>query len=281
MAKTAIITGGAGGMGLATARLLGADHRIVLADLDQERLDTTAATLAHEGIEAGTIVCDITDRDSVDGLFLVAASGGAVRAVVHTAGVSPQMGDAALMIRINALGTVNLANAALAIAGEGFALVNVSSIAGHMIPRAVLPKRSYPLALTDPERFAAKLTAAAHRAPRRLRPGLAYGISKHFVIWFSQAMAASFGVKRARILSVSPGSFDTAMGRLEEKSGSGALVDHAALRRYGRPEEIAEVLAFCASERPGYLTGTDILCDGGATAALTRKDRLAMARGTR
>jgi hypothetical protein len=40
-----------------------------------------------------------------------------------------------------------------------------------------------------------------------------------------------------------------------------------------------EILAFCASERPGYLTGTDILCDGGATAGLTRKDRLAMARG--
>lgn len=76
-------------------------------------------------------------------------------------------------------------------------------------------------------------------------------------------MAGAFGAKGARILSVSPGSFDTAMGRLEEKSGSVDLVDHAALQRYGRLEEIAEVLAFCASERPGYLTGTDILCDGG------------------
>lgn len=55
--------------------------------------------------------------------------------------------------------------------------------------------------------------------------------------------------------------------------------DYAALQNYGRPEEIAEVLAFCASERPGYLTGADILCDCGATAGLTRKDRLAMARG--
>jgi NAD(P)-dependent dehydrogenase (short-subunit alcohol dehydrogenase family) len=279
MATSAIITGGAGGMGLATARLLGADHRIVLADLDQARLDTAAAALAEDGIEAGTVVCDITDRESVAGLFQEAATGGPVRAVVHTAGVSPQMGDAALMIRINALGTVNLAQAALRVAGEGFALVNVSSIAGHMIPRVVAPQRSYPLALTDPERFAAKLTAAANRAPRRLRPGLAYGISKHFVIWCSQAMAARFGAEGARILSVSPGSFDTAMGRLEEKSGSGRLVDHAAMRRYGRPEEVAEVLAFCASERPGYLTGTDILCDGGVKAGLTRRDRLAMASG--
>lgn len=279
MAKTAVITGGAGGMGLATARLLGVDHRIVLADLDQERLDSAAAALADAGIEAGTFVCDITDRDSVDGLIRDAATGGTVRAVVHTAGVSPQMGDAAAMIRINALGTVNLTEAALGIAGDGFALINVASIAGHLIPRAIQPRRSYGLALTDPERFAAKLTAAARRAPRRLRAGLAYGISKHFVIWFSQTMAGSFGAEGARILSVSPGSFDTTMGRLEEKSGSGRLVDHAALQRYGRPEEIAEVLAFCASERPGYLTGTDILCDGGAKAGLGRKGGLAMARG--
>jgi hypothetical protein len=63
------------------------------------------------------------------------------------------------------------------------------------------------------------------------------------------------------------------------RDGRPAGGDHAALQRYGRPEEIAEVLVFCASERPGYLTGTDILCDCGATAGLTRKDRLAMARG--
>jgi NAD(P)-dependent dehydrogenase (short-subunit alcohol dehydrogenase family) len=108
---------------------------------------------------------------------------------------------------------------------------------------------------------------------------LAYGISKHFVIWYSRTMAGAFGANGARILSVSPGSFDTAMGRLEAQSGSGRLVDHAALRRYGTPEEIAEVLAFCASERPGYLTGTDILCDGGAKAGLGPKGGLAMARG--
>jgi NAD(P)-dependent dehydrogenase (short-subunit alcohol dehydrogenase family) len=147
MAKTAIITGGAGGMGLATARLLGADHRIVLADLDQARLNSAAAALAEDGVEAGTFVCDITDRESVAGLFREAGAGGNVRAVVHSAGVSPQMGDAAKMIRINALGTVNLATAALGVAGEGFALVNVASIAGHTpAPHptpAVLPARTH------------------------------------------------------------------------------------------------------------------------------------------
>jgi NAD(P)-dependent dehydrogenase (short-subunit alcohol dehydrogenase family) len=89
-------------------------------------------------------------------------------------------------------------------------------------------------------------------------------------------MAARFGEKGARILSVSPGSFDTSMGRLEEKSGSRELLQFAALKRFGRPEEIAELLAFCAS-KPGYLTGIDILCDGGTLAGMTFKGMMKMA----
>jgi NAD(P)-dependent dehydrogenase (short-subunit alcohol dehydrogenase family) len=58
------------------------------------------------------------------------------------------------------------------------------------------------------------------------------------------------------------------MGRLEEDSGAGKLIERAALHRFGRPDEIAELLAFCASEKPGYLTGVDILCDGGTSAGL-------------
>jgi NAD(P)-dependent dehydrogenase (short-subunit alcohol dehydrogenase family) len=57
--------------------------------------------------------------------------------------------------------------------------------------------------------------------------------------------------------------FDTAMGRFEKKSGSERLVGYAALKRFGTLEEIAELLAFCASSKPGCLTGVDILCDGG------------------
>jgi NAD(P)-dependent dehydrogenase (short-subunit alcohol dehydrogenase family) len=98
------------------------------------------------------------------------------------------------------------------------------------------------------------------------RKGIAYGISKDYVIWLSKRRSGSFGSKAARILSVSPGSFDTEMGRIEERSGSGKMLETAALKRFGRPDEIAEVLAFCASEKASYLTGTDVLCDGGVVA---------------
>lgn len=277
--ETAIITGGAGGMGLETAIIMGRDHHVVITDVDQQRLDAATQRLSSLGIEADPVVCDITSRASVDALFAQAARSGPVRAVVHTAGVSPQMGSAELIVRVNALGTVNITEAALAVATADFALVNVASIAGHMLPSLLVPRRTYRLALTDAPRFTTRLTAAASRGPERMRPGSAYSLSKHFVIWYSERMAAPFGAKGARVLSVSPGTFDTAMGRLEERSGSDRLIAYAALKRFGRPEEAAELLAFCASTRAGYLTGTDILIDGGTKAGLGLKGMIEMARG--
>jgi NAD(P)-dependent dehydrogenase (short-subunit alcohol dehydrogenase family) len=182
-------------------------------------------------------------------------------------------------VRINALGTIHVTEAALASASEGSALVNVSSIAGHMVPSLMIPKRTFKLALTDAAAFTTRLTKVAGRGPSSMRSGTAYSLSKSFVIWYSAKMAAAFGARGARILTVSPGSFDTAMGRLEEQSGAGKLVEYAALKRFGRPEEVAELLAFCAGDKPGYLTGVDILCDGGTRAGLDLKGMIAMARG--
>ena len=279
MDHCAVVTGGAGGMGLATAEILGRDHRVLLADLEQDRLDAAVAHLADRGVEAASAVCDITDRGSVEAAFGRARELGQLRAVVHTAGVSPLMGDAGHIVRINALGTVHVTEAALAGAVPGSALVNVSSIAGHLLPSALRPVPVFRRALGDPDRLVSGLTRIAALAPGGNGPGAAYSLSKAFVIWYSEQMAAEFGRKDARVLSVSPGSFDTDMGRLEKKSGSERMVGLAALKRFGTPQEIAELLAFCVSEKPGYLTGTDILCDGGNRAGLTLAGMLSMARG--
>lgn len=280
MTNTVVITGGAGGMGLATAELMGLDHRVVLADLGQERVDAAVAKLRALGIDASGRVCDITDRGAVDALFDEAEAGGHVRAVVHSAGVSPQMGEAAFIVRINALGTVHIAESFLRRAAEGDALVNVSSIAGHMSPGFLQPTGAFKLALRDDlPRFERKLVGSARILPKKSRAGAAYSTSKAFVLWYTREMAAAFGAKGARIVSVSPGSFDTEMGRLEEKSGSAKLIEYAAIKRFGRPEEVAAVLAFAASEAPGYLTGTDILVDGGTKAGLNAGALLSMMRG--
>lgn len=268
MSKVAVITGGAGGMGFAVAKILGRDHQLLICDVHQERLDTAVNALRKSGMSCDAMVCDITDRSAVEALFQRAESLGQVVCAVHTAGVSPQMASPETIMRVNALGTIHVTESAHAIASKGFALVNVASMAGYMLPSIVIPRRAYSYALTDTETFLKKslfpcrfMTKAFHRK------GMAYSISKHFVMWYCKKMAAKFGEKAARIVSVSPGSFDTDMGRLEEKSGSAEMLKTAALKRFGKTEEIAELLAFCVSDKAGYLTGTDILCDGGVMAS--------------
>lgn len=254
-------------MGLATARIMGRDHTVVLTDVGAERLAAAADQLAADGIEVVAVETDITDRAAVAALVQRARQAGGLRAVVHAAGVSPQMGDPEFIVRVNALGTVYLNEAVLPYATEGFAMVNVASVAGHMLPGALVPTRMFPLATTRPEVFVQKLVRRAGLF-RSQRSGVAYSFSKAFVIWYSMWIAAQFGAAGARVVSVSPGTFDTEMGRLEEKSGSAGLLEAAAHKRYGRAEEVAELLAFLASEQAGYLTGTDVLIDGGTRAGM-------------
>jgi NAD(P)-dependent dehydrogenase (short-subunit alcohol dehydrogenase family) len=267
MTPTAIVTGGTGGMGLATAKLLGKDHRVVVADLDIQRLDAAVSQLEEFRIEAVPAVCDITDQDSVQRLFHTAETGGHhVRAVVHAAGISPQMGSAATIARVNGTGTVHVSRTFLARAGEGDVLVNVASTAGYLPAFIPAPTRAFRTAETDPAAFERAIVRRARMLGPKLHTGLAYSFSKAFVQWYSRDRAVAFAKRGARVLSVSPGSFDTTMGRLEEKSGSAAFLRTTAIKRFGRPEEIAAVLAFCSGTAPAYLTGVDILVDGGSRA---------------
>jgi len=267
LSSVVIITGGAGGMGLAAAKLLGHDYHVVLADVNEQKLSAAATELQADNIHCSWFACDITNANSVGHLMSNSGQHGEIAAVLHTAGLSPQMANPETIIRVNALGTVNIVNACLTIAHADFTLVNVASMAAYMFPGLLIPKKIYPLALSEPEKFLHKILFRCKLMPKDLlKKGLAYSISKHFVTWLTQQTAAEFGAKGARTVSVSPGSIDTAMGRLEEKSGSAEMLKTAALKRFGRPEEIAEVMAFCISNKASYLTGVDILVDGGVVA---------------
>lgn len=270
-----VITGGAGGMGLATAKLVGRDGPVVLCDVRQDRLDDAVAAL--KGVEVTAINCDVTDRDAVVKLFDAAAGLGPVTSVIHTAGVSPSMGDADYIMRTNAIGTLNVDEAFYDVAPEGAAIVNVASMAAHLLPDELIPTDRFPLACHDVDGFTAAMAAVCEPMPAEARSGIAYAVSKAFVRWYSSSQAERFNGRGLRIVSVSPGSVDTEMGRLEEQAGAGALVADAAVPRWGQPEEMAELLAFCVSDKAGYLTGTDILNDGGVVASVRERARVAAA----
>ncbi|TVS84042.1 SDR family oxidoreductase [Mycobacterium helveticum] len=279
MNRVSVITGGAGGMGRATAEVVGRDHTVVLCDVRRDRLAAAAAALQGLGISPTVVDCDVTDRRAVAALFDTANGLGTVVSVIHAAGVSPSMGAADYVMRTNALGTLHVNEVFHAVAGEGAVIVNVASMAAHLLPAELIPAEQFPLALRDADAFLDAMMTACDVVPEDGRSGIAYAVSKSFVRWYSQSQAERFNARGLRIVSVSPGSIDTEMGRLEEQAGAGAMVTEAAVPRWGRPEEMAELLAFCASAKAGYLTGTDILNDGGVIASMTERARAAAANG--
>lgn len=265
-------------MGLATAKVLGRDHAVVLCDVRQDRLESAQSVLNDLGIAATIVDCDVTDRDAVTGLFETASGLGPVASVIHTAGVSPSMGDAEYVMRTNAFGTVVVNEVFYDAAEDGAVIVNVASMAAQLLPDQIIPTAQFPLALGDGDTFVTAMTAFCNNAPEQARSGFSYTVSKAFVKWYCASQAERFGGRGLRIVSVSPGNIDTEMGRREEQADVGAMMPDALVPRWGTPEEMAELFAFCAGDKCRYLTGTDILADGGVVASMRERARVAADR---
>jgi len=119
------------------------------------------------------------------------------------------------------------------------------------------------LADKDEELFVKKVLGLPNKLKGYQASGLAYGLSKKFVIWYAAKCAYEYGEKGIRVCSLSPGLIATDMGNLEAEEG-GNLLATTAEKRMGKPEELGFALATVADERNGYLAGVDVLVDGGS-----------------
>ncbi|MFT7610801.1 MAG: NAD(P)-dependent dehydrogenase (short-subunit alcohol dehydrogenase family) [Candidatus Aldehydirespiratoraceae bacterium] len=252
---TNVVLGAATGMGAATARLLAPRGKLLLADVN-------ADALAEIGAETGaeTIRCDITKTDDV--AALVAATG-ALGALVLTAGLSPAMADGRRIYEVNLRGTQRVIQAFVPALQPGSAAVCFASMAGHMMPPSAEIDAILDSAADDD--FYDRLDAAGldHTVPE-----FAYSLSKRGVIRLVQHHAAEWGAAGARLLSLSPGIIDTGMGQLEASTqpAMAAMVETSPLDRMAQPEEVARVAAFLVSDDASFMTGTDVLVDGGCVA---------------
>jgi NAD(P)-dependent dehydrogenase (short-subunit alcohol dehydrogenase family) len=266
-AGVSVVTGAARGMGLACAQRLAADgHSLLLADLDGA-IDATAADLADRyGVPVQAVRCDISDREAVAELAGRVAAAGWLRVLVHAAGVSPTMGDWRRMFQIDLVGTALVVDALRPLVRPGSAAVCLASMAAHLIPAPPDPAAD---ALLD-EALAPDFLEGLASSYDGADPGMAYGAAKRAVIRLVGRESVAWGRLGARICSISPGTIDTPMGQ-QEMAGQpfmATLLEHTPLGRLGRAEEIAEVVAFLISPAASYMTGCDLLVDGGTVPGL-------------
>ncbi len=259
-----VITGGGSGMGLAAAKEMPLEKILVLSGRTVKKLEKAVAELEALGYEAHAFACDTSDPEEVRDLADQAASLGTVRNVIHAAGLSSAMAKPEELIRVNALGTVHVNREFGRVMGKGGVIVDVSSNSAYVLPDFLIGPGLCRLAERDEAAFLRRIVRVCSLVPGDYkRSGLAYAISKKFVIRYAQMCAFKYGETGIRVLSVSPGLISTDMGNLEEKEG-GKMLRYACERRMGTPEELGYALATLADERNGYLAGVDVLCDGGA-----------------
>ncbi|KAF0674616.1 SDR family NAD(P)-dependent oxidoreductase [Profundibacterium mesophilum] len=243
--RTALITGAAGGIGSATARRLAHEGaRLVLADLPSDAFDALAGELG-----ARAVPLDVTDESAIASCVAqIGATEGRLDVLCNNAGLlggldpadAGDAGDWRQVLEVNLLGAATLTRhaAALLRAARG-CIVNTASVAGI----------------------------------RSGAGGNAYSASKAGLINFTMTAACDFGAAGIRVNAVCPGLIETGMTRpvFDHARATGKedrLGARCELRRYGRPEEVASVIAFLASDDASYITGQAIAVDGGNTASL-------------
>ena len=263
-----VVVTGAGGMGLAVAELVGSGATVVLADVDPAALHTAAERLRRNGYDVVEQPTDIADGASVSALADAAARLGRVEALAHTAGVSPVQASVDAVLRVDLLGTALVLDAFEAVIASGGAGVCIASMAGTMATY-LGPDLEHRLATTP----TAELLALPELAPDVLTdPGAAYALAKRANQVRVRSAAVPWGRRGARINSVSPGVIATSMGQAELAGPSGdvmrAMVEGSATGRLGTAYDIALAVEFLLGPRAAFITGTDLLVDGGVIAAV-------------
>jgi NAD(P)-dependent dehydrogenase (short-subunit alcohol dehydrogenase family) len=269
-----LITGATGGMGRACAQLAAADgYQLILADLSSTKLDELASECGQQGAATECHTLDVTQSDSIGELVAALQARGGVDAIIHTVGVSPQMAVWEQIIEIDLVGTLELLELARPSLKPGGCALAIASMSAYMCP----PDEDIEQAMSDPlaPGFIDRLKALSNSSLEN--PGLAYAYAKKALKHYVENRASAWGKEGKRFVSLSPGLIDTEMGRLENDAMENfeAMRSLVALDRLGDPEDIANTCLFLVSDRAAYISGCDILVDGGFVAAMNEQQRRA------
>lgn len=262
-----ILLTGAGQIGLAIARRMGHGKKIVVSDKNINNAQTVTKIMAEAGFDAVAVEADISSRKSILNMIAAAQKYGEIAMLINAAGVSPSQASVETILKVDLYGTAVLLEEVGKVIKAGGTGVTISSQSGHRMA-ALGAETDEQLAVTPAE----ELLQLEVLKPANIKDTLhAYQMAKRCNVKRVMAEAIKWGVKGARINSISPGIIVTPLALDEFNGPRGEFYKNMFAKcpagRPGTADEVANVAELLLSQQGAFITGADFLIDGGATAA--------------
>ena len=262
-----ILLTGAGQIGLAIARRMGHGKKIVVSNKNINNAQTVTKIMTEAGFDAVAVEADISSRKSILNMIAAAQKYGEIAMLINAAGVSPSQASVETILKVDLYGTAVLLEEVGKVIKAGGTGVTISSQSGHRMA-ALGAETDEQLAVTPAE----ELLQLEVLKPANIKDTLhAYQMAKRCNVKRVMAEAIKWGVKGARINSISPGIIVTPLALDEFNGPRGEFYKNMFAKcpagRPGTADEVANVAELLLSQQGAFITGADFLIDGGATAA--------------
>ncbi|MEN6333891.1 MAG: SDR family oxidoreductase [Phycisphaerales bacterium] len=265
--RNVVVVIGSGQIGQAIARRVGVGKHVLLADMRPDNAHAAAEVLGNAGYEVSVATVDASSREAVQALVKTATGLGDVTGLIHVAGVSPTQASPATILKVDLYGTALVLEEFGHVIARGGAGVVIASQSGHRLPPLTV-EQNKALATTPVE----ELLGLSFLQPDQVTDSLhAYQIAKRGNSLRVMAEAVRWGKRGARVNTISPGIIITPLTKDElagpRGEGYRRMIEVSEAGRAGTPDEVGAVGALLMGSDGGFITGSDILMDGGVTAA--------------
>ena len=262
-----LLLSGAGQIGMAIARRVGAGKKIVVGDKNPANADAIATILQNAGFDAVATEMDLASRASIKRMIAQAQQMGDITMLVNAAGVSPSQAPIETILKVDLYGTAVLLEEVGQMIAPGGVGVTISSQSGYRMP-ALTAQQDEQLATPPTE----QLLELEMLQPENIRDTLhAYQLAKRCNGKRVMAEAVRWGKRGARINAISPGIIVTPLAIDEFNGPRGDFYKNMFAKcpagRPGTADEVAHLAQLLMSPQGAFITGSDMLIDGGATAA--------------
>lgn len=267
MNKDVMILTGAGQIGMAIARRIGFGKKIVIGDKKIENAQDISKIMNDAGFDTEAFEMDLSSRESILNLIAKAQEYGNISMLVNAAGVSPSQAPIEAILKVDLYGTAVLLEEVGKVIAHGGVGVTISSQSGHRM--AALSKDADERLATTPTE---ELLSLEILQPENIKDTLhAYQMAKCCNEKRVMAESVKWGVRGARINSISPGIIVTPLAIDEFNGPRGDFYKNMFAKcpagRPGTADEVANVAELLMSPQGAFITGSDFLIDGGATAS--------------